>query len=165
MTRGIWRAQNKALVASNEERRVTSCSQTAFSLLDEGNTKGAINKLCELKGVRPATASAILSVYSDSVPFMSDEGLAALGFPLIYTAKSYLAYFVEVTQVVQLINTNKEEEDEEVTASQLEKAFWSLSQGGKITSKRKADDLGQSKNVKRRKEVVYSSSATCGTAE
>lgn len=44
-----------------------------------------------LQGVGPATASAMLTVYSSSLPFMSDEALAAAlpGRPE-YTVKKYI---------------------------------------------------------------------------
>lgn len=51
----------------------------------------SLQRLSFLQGVGPATASAMLTVYSPSLPFMSDEALAAAlpGRPE-YTVKKYL---------------------------------------------------------------------------
>ncbi len=38
--------------------------------------------LCELKGVGPATATLLCSIYKNNIPFMSDEGLKGLGLKL-----------------------------------------------------------------------------------
>lgn len=59
-------------IASLDEEMVKSASEKAFeSLPDIGK---AITALTVLKGIGPATASAVLAAYAPEVaPFMSDE--------------------------------------------------------------------------------------------
>ena len=39
-------------------------------------------EFCELKGVGPATATLLCSIYNNNIPFMSDEGLRGMGLKL-----------------------------------------------------------------------------------
>ena len=48
-----------------------------FALARQGKLREAIKRLSELKGVGPATATAILSIANFDVPFMADEALEA----------------------------------------------------------------------------------------
>eukprot|EP00560_Eucampia_antarctica_P004356 CAMPEP_0197841474 /NCGR_PEP_ID=MMETSP1437-20131217/46202_1 /TAXON_ID=49252 ORGANISM="Eucampia antarctica, Strain CCMP1452" /NCGR_SAMPLE_ID=MMETSP1437 /ASSEMBLY_ACC=CAM_ASM_001096 /LENGTH=288 /DNA_ID=CAMNT_0043451239 /DNA_START=13 /DNA_END=877 /DNA_ORIENTATION=- len=70
---------------ANSEKQVKDSSLRAFSGIQElnkdshDNIKGSINSLCELKGVGPATASAILCmVRPDLISFMDDEVIECL---------------------------------------------------------------------------------------
>lgn len=59
-------------VSSLNEDTVISASQKAFKSLPD--VSKAISELTVLKGVGPATASAVLAAYApDIAPFMSDE--------------------------------------------------------------------------------------------
>lgn len=59
-------------VSALDEDLVKSASQKAFKSLPD--VSKAISELTVLKGVGPATASAILAAYApDVAPFMSDE--------------------------------------------------------------------------------------------
>ena len=70
LKRGKFRPGLLKLVQSNSAEMVESCSSKAFATdsVDE-----AMSHLVELKGVGPATASAILSGCNKQVPFMADE--------------------------------------------------------------------------------------------
>ena len=109
LTRGKWRPRLLDFAKSLDEKAIESTSSKAFETLDcskckDGNmavpldaVKEALQVLCELKGVGPATASAILSAYDPSIPFMSDEALLAVIQSKEYTAKA----FVNLTSAVR----------------------------------------------------------------
>lgn len=74
---GTFRPSLKKLVASNTEAAVEESTRVAFALYAENDEawEQAVVKLAkDLRGVGPATASLLLSVYdSEKVPFFSDE--------------------------------------------------------------------------------------------
>lgn len=72
LIRGKARPLQK-LVDSNTEAVVQECSTIALQHLDQGDWKKAIDSLTVLKGIGPATASAILAPISGDCPFMADE--------------------------------------------------------------------------------------------
>ena len=60
-------------------QNVEKCSKKAFAESKQGNIREAIDALCELNGVGPATASAVLSLHrGDIMAFMDDEVIEAL---------------------------------------------------------------------------------------
>lgn len=70
-------------VSALDEDLVKSASQKAFQSLPD--LSKAISELTVLKGVGPATASAVLAAYApDIAPFMSDEVNVGLGFDSYY---------------------------------------------------------------------------------
>lgn len=72
LTRGKWRPRLLDFVSALEEDVVKSASQKAFQAMPD--VSKAVTELTVLKGVGPATASAILAAYApDVAPFMSDE--------------------------------------------------------------------------------------------
>nr|CAN60405.1 hypothetical protein VITISV_034137 [Vitis vinifera] len=78
LTRGKWRPRLLDFVSSLDEALVKSASQKAFQSLPD--ISKAISELTVLKGVGPATASALLAAYApDVAPFMSDEELSVEG--------------------------------------------------------------------------------------
>lgn len=73
----IFRPRLLDFVSALDEDFVKSASQKAFQSLPD--LSKAISELTVLKGVGPATASAVLAAYApDVAPFMSDE--VNLGF-------------------------------------------------------------------------------------
>ncbi|XP_012068159.1 uncharacterized protein LOC105630802 isoform X2 [Jatropha curcas] len=78
LSRGKWRPRLLEFVSSLDEELVKSASQKAFESLPD--VSKAVSQLTVLKGVGPATASAVLAAYApDVAPFMSDEELSIDG--------------------------------------------------------------------------------------
>lgn len=86
------------------------------------SAKACLLKLNTLKGIGPATSSAILSLFSpDSLPFMSDEALkfaAGLKDKPKYTVKKWEWFVVEMR--------NRMEKEDWSGTDELEKAAWSF---------------------------------------
>ncbi|KAK8937469.1 hypothetical protein KSP39_PZI012047 [Platanthera zijinensis] len=97
LSRGKWRPRLLDFASSLPETLVESASKKAFASLPD--LRKAVSELTVLKGIGPATASAILAAYAPNVaPFMSDEAMVAtLGSAKEYTLKQYL-YFAEKLQ-------------------------------------------------------------------
>jgi hypothetical protein len=75
LSRGTFRPALLSKVESNSPESVADHTKTAFKLLDDGLVIEALSCVTKLVGIGPATGSAILSAYTESVPFMSDESL------------------------------------------------------------------------------------------
>jgi len=90
----------------------------------------AITELTVLKGVGPATASAVLAAYApDVAPFMSDEAMvAALGNAKEYTLKQYLAFADKLQAKAKELTVG----EESFTPSDVERALWSSAIGSKL---------------------------------
>ena len=76
VTHGTFRPTLLPLVTSNSEEQIQSTTASAFSMYgaDARDLSKALKTMCGLRGIGPATASLILSVYDlDHVPFFSDE--------------------------------------------------------------------------------------------
>jgi hypothetical protein len=97
LMRGKWRPRLQALVNSNDDESVREASAAAFGRVDS-DPGAAVDALCELKGVGPATAAAVLAILRSDVPFMSDELLStvpAMNGELKYTKKVFLTLLEE----------------------------------------------------------------------
>ncbi|KAF8924476.1 hypothetical protein EDD21DRAFT_415415 [Dissophora ornata] len=105
LKRGKFRPSLAKLAASNADADVMRISQEAFALV-ASNLKAAITKMADLKGVGPATASAILCAGAPSeVPFMADEtmdSVPGLG-TIAYTIPYYLKFATKVIEKAALL--------------------------------------------------------------
>ncbi|KDN50804.1 hypothetical protein K437DRAFT_254974 [Tilletiaria anomala UBC 951] len=118
LARGKFRPTLMSLVSSNDSKDVEAITKEALQLGTAAPSK-VMNKLCELKGVGPATASAILSTYAfEDVPFLSDEASLAMGLGTPkYTAK----YFEQFREAMQ---RRLQAEEGWKTMETLEMACW-----------------------------------------
>ncbi|WMV27273.1 hypothetical protein MTR67_020658 [Solanum verrucosum] len=144
LTRGKWRPRLLDFVSSLDDAVVRSASEKAFQSLPD--ISKAISALTVLKGVGPATASAVLAAYApDIAPFMSDEAMvAAIGNSKDYTLKQYLV----LVDKLQAKSKELSVKGDSFTPSDVERALWSsvvsaksggLSQEPKeVNSKRKS---------------------------
>lgn len=100
--RGKFRPLLK-LVSSNNNNDVINASISSFKYAKNGNLKLAIDELSTLKGIGPATASAILSsIYPNLFPFMADEVIESTNQSREYTLSTYL-----IMQDLLLLKSNE----------------------------------------------------------
>ncbi|KAK7291035.1 hypothetical protein RIF29_05890 [Crotalaria pallida] len=125
LTRGKWRPRLLDFVSSIDDNVVKSTSEKAFQSLPD--ISKAISELTVLKGVGPATASAVLAAFApELVPFMSDEAMvAALGNSKDYTLKQYLRF----ADKLQMKAKELRSEGVSFTPSDVERALWSYAVG------------------------------------
>ena len=105
MHRGTYRARNLALVRQNTADAVESTSRAAFEAMPHPATP--ISKLSVLKGVGPATASAVLAAARpDIYPFFDDVAAAAIpDFGRVeYTAKGYARFSERLRERAALLS-------------------------------------------------------------
>ncbi|WOK95591.1 hypothetical protein Cni_G04298 [Canna indica] len=148
LSRGKWRPRLLDFVSSLDEALVESASRKAFAALPD--LSKAVSELTVLKGVGPATASAVLAAYApDVAPFMSDEGMmAAMGNVKEYTLKQYLAYANKVQMKAKELSV----EGDCFTPSDVERALWSSAVGSKmLNSPSQADSEAGAKRTTKRK--------------
>lgn len=124
MARGVWRAPNLVLVRSNPPAEVVRVSTAALAAVP--HPSAPIAALAKLKGVGPATASAVASAFAPTVyPFFDElvaaqvPGLGAVAWTLAYYARYADAMCERATRL-----------GGEWTPAMVERALWA-SVGGK----------------------------------
>ena len=124
MARGVWRAPNLVLVRSNQPETVMDTSTDALALMPHPTRPIAL--LAKLRGVGPATASAVVAaVRPDRYPFFDElvaEQLPALG-KVAWTLGYYARY-------ADALRARAIELGGDWTPASLERALWALV-GGK----------------------------------
>lgn len=151
LTRGKWRPRLLDFVSALDESVVKSASEKAFQSLPD--ISKAVSELTALKGVGPATASAVLTAYApDVAPFMSDEAMeAALGNCKDYSLKQYLLFADKLQKKAKELSA----EGETFTPSDVERALWSCAVGAKLLSSQSDPDpkvTDKTKNPKRKRK-------------
>ncbi|KAH9809421.1 hypothetical protein DFH28DRAFT_905328 [Melampsora americana] len=135
MLRGKFRPTLPSLVNSNSEELVTSVIDEAMKQLKECKSvqdslsSGAIETMCKLKGIGPATASAFLSwVRPTLIPFMSDESAEYLQSdigPIKYTLPYYKQYAISMETKMKELNEQSHKNDR-WDVGLIERTFWTL---------------------------------------
>ncbi|XP_013773319.1 uncharacterized protein LOC106458357 [Limulus polyphemus] len=123
LIRGKFRPRLMDLVKINTETAVKKTSKKAFRKLPK--ISDAITALTTLKGVGPATASAILSAgYPEQVAFMADESM--LSTPGVeatdYTLAEYLNYHEQIKNCSERLN--KKNPEGKWTPHKVELTLW-----------------------------------------
>lgn len=96
LARGKFRPRLQQMIESNSEELCRSCTKRAFAYdsMKRDDLPDAIKALIELKAVGPATATLILTIVYETVPFFSDEFAAFYhDAPSKYTLKEYLSIY------------------------------------------------------------------------
>ncbi|CAL1282344.1 unnamed protein product [Larinioides sclopetarius] len=138
------------LVRINTEKAVITHSKKAFKRLP--NLSGAIAMLTCLKGVGPASASAILAAaYPEQAPFMADECmLSTPGVETMdYTVAEYLNYAMELKKKAEHLNSL--DSSQEWNPHKIELALWAHFVAGSLDQSLLSDlppaeDLPQNNN-------------------
>lgn len=142
----------------NAPEVVTEVTKEGFAKFQAGDQiKASLNILTKLRGIGPATASLLLSVYDpDRAPFFSDElfrwasyqGDGAQGWSrdIKYTLKEYLEL---VDQVHGLQKRLKADHQRDVTAVEVEKVAYVLDKGA-VDSKSSVPDKSKASSKKRK---------------
>jgi len=124
MARGVWRARNLVLVRGNADALVESTTQEALALVP--HPSAPIARVCELAGVGPATASAVLAAHAPALYPFFDEIVAAqvpaLG-AVAFTLGYYKRYAAALRERAAALGGTW-------TPARVERALWSNA-GGK----------------------------------
>ncbi|KAJ3685656.1 hypothetical protein LUZ61_014820 [Rhynchospora tenuis] len=148
LSRGKWRPRLLDFVSSLGEEEVQLASKKGFGSLPD--LSNAVSSLTVMKGVGPATASAILAAYApDIAPFMSDEAMmAAMGSVKQYTLKQYILFAEKLQKKAKELSGD----GECFTASDVERALWSSAMGSKsLSSSTKVEARAKSNKSTKRK--------------
>ncbi|XP_057424727.1 uncharacterized protein LOC130718221 [Lotus japonicus] len=149
LTRGKSRPRLLNFVSSLDDAVVKSASEKAFQCLPD--VSKAVTELSALKGVGPATASAVLAAFTPELaPFMSDEAMeAALGNSKYYTLKQYLIFVNKLQTKAKELSS----EGASFTPSDVERALWSCAVGKSSASQSNQDPkTNPSKSSKRKRK-------------
>ncbi|XP_066917325.1 uncharacterized protein [Clytia hemisphaerica] len=141
LTRGKFRPRLTQMIAENKEEDIRTYSEEAFKNIDD--PKKCIERLCKLRAVGPATASAILTAYKpEKYAFMADEAVqSVLSGKIDYTLKYYLKFLDEVRLKAKQLSAT---DDTTWTPHQIEICLWTAAMATKL-------DVNMSNEVKEEK--------------
>jgi hypothetical protein len=98
MARGVWRARNLGLIWSNDADAVAETSADAFAQAPD--PKRPVTTLARLKGVGPATASAVVAaVHPETYPFLDD--IVAAQIPDLGDVRYTLTYYARYADALR----------------------------------------------------------------
>eukprot|EP01065_Artemidia_motanka_P018512 TRINITY_DN21819_c0_g1_i1.p2 TRINITY_DN21819_c0_g1~~TRINITY_DN21819_c0_g1_i1.p2 ORF type:complete len:221 (+),score=68.61 TRINITY_DN21819_c0_g1_i1:61-723(+) len=131
LARGQFRPLQR-LVDSNSQEAVAAATRDGVAKLRAADVDAGIAALCVLKGVGPATASAVAAAVCPAhAPFLSDEAMDAVpGFGArAYTASAYTrfraAMVARAEELRQLPDMN------DITAETLGRALWACARAAR----------------------------------
>ncbi|KAL4458986.1 hypothetical protein ABPG75_013851 [Micractinium tetrahymenae] len=135
LTRGKWRPRLLGFAKDLPAAQVEAASQAAFDLLAPHRgkeapaqaIKQALDALCVLKGVGPATASAVLEAFDPSIPFLSDEAQQAALCTKDYTVKAVQQLAVALRGKAKQLRAAGERQ---WTAKEVEQCLFASAVGG-----------------------------------
>ncbi|ORX98541.1 hypothetical protein BCR34DRAFT_496052 [Clohesyomyces aquaticus] len=127
---GTFRPKLLQLVQSNPADQVGNTTRQAFAELDTQNPLPALKTLTQLKGIGPATASLLLSVFAaEDVPFFSDELLRWCMWDEGEGWKRKIKYDIkEYAELAERIREVRKRLD--VSAVEMERVAWVLGRNG-----------------------------------
>ncbi|ELU06856.1 hypothetical protein CAPTEDRAFT_164778 [Capitella teleta] len=152
LSRGKFRPRLIEFAASNSEEKVKASTEEAFQSASKGKLTAAIKTLTELKGIGPATASAILTAgCGQEVAFMADESVwGILGKQsLKYDLKEYLCFMEEI---LSIRNRLTEQGEISWTAHNVELCIWTFYQAERLGVEISPEVKSTKESLKRKSE-------------
>ena len=166
LARGTWRPRLLDFAKAARQADVAAAAAAAAGALESGEVGPAIDALCALKGVGPATATALLSAADPSVPFLSDEALIAVLGAREYSRPAALRVTEALRARAEELNDAQRGKGEEEkageererggrsssssssswTASKVERALWSASRAEDDEKGGEGEEKGEAAN-------------------
>ncbi|KAK0542355.1 hypothetical protein OC844_007811 [Tilletia horrida] len=159
LARGKWRPRLEQYIQEHAEKDIKDATRAIFKALDESAVpaKGSSNaepiprdvlkKLTKLKGIGPATASAVLAAYDPKrIPFLSDE--AAVGVGKLGDKPEYTEAFLE--RFIARMHERVAEDEDWAGVDELERACYAagvISKYGAGKEGKKRREEGNAKDV------------------
>lgn len=107
LCKGKFRPRLQKFIDELSDSDVKDATTKGIACLKSGDTKAAFKHFTALKGVGPATASAIAAAYDGNYPFMGDEALEAVAAIIgkrVYTMPHYLEFKVLLEKKAAWLN-------------------------------------------------------------
>lgn len=158
LSRGKFRPSLRGYAAKQDPKALAVASKEAYRILHEEKRDGGIEEdtvlkalrvLTGLKGVGPATASAILAAMDDSIPFMSDEALMVCLGKREYTVKAYQSLFRNMRdKQAALLACDTTRQEDGICTKDMEAALFASSVAQRAAQ---SDTGGETKKKKKKR--------------